>query len=146
MKFQATVELHGKTATGITVPDEVIAALGAGKRVAVLVTINGYTYRSTVAPYNGAYLLPLSAEHREAAGVRAGAQVEVDLALDSAPRTVEVPPDLAAALDARPGARAAFDALSFTARKEHARQVESAKTQATRDRRVAAIVAQLGGE
>jgi uncharacterized protein YdeI (YjbR/CyaY-like superfamily) len=89
-------------------------------------------------------MLPVSAEHREAAGIKAGDEIEVTLELDTEPRTVEVPDDLAAALAAKPGARAAFDALSYTNRKEYVRQVETAKAQETRDRRIAGIVAKLG--
>jgi uncharacterized protein YdeI (YjbR/CyaY-like superfamily) len=89
-------------------------------------------------------MLPLNQEHRAAAGVKAGDEVEVTLELDTAPRTVEVPDDLAAALAQKPGAKAAFDALSYTLRKEHVRQVEEAKAQETRERRIAKIVAQLG--
>lgn len=143
LTFHASVELHGKTATGITVPAEVVRALGAGKRPAVRVTINGHTYRSTVAAYREAFMLPLSAEHREAAGVSAGDQIAVTLELDQEPRTVTVPDDLAAALAAHPGAMAAFDALSYTERKEAVRQVESAKAPATRERRIAGIVTRL---
>jgi hypothetical protein len=130
-------------ATGLRVPAEVIAALGSGKKPKVTVSLNGYTYRSTVAAYGGVFMLPLSAEHRRAAGVKAGDPVEVTLELDLEPRTVEVPADLAAALAEQPGATAAFDALSYSTRKEYARQVESAKAQETRERRIAGIVAKL---
>ena len=75
--------------------------------------LNGYTYRSTVAAYGDVFMLPLSAAHRAAAGVKAGDAVEVTIELDTAPRTVEAPADLAAALAAQPGAAAAFDALSY---------------------------------
>jgi hypothetical protein len=143
LTFHASIELHGKTATGIAVPAEVVRALGAGKRPAVRVMINGYTYRSTVAAYREAFMLPLSAEHREAAGVSAGDQIAVTLELDQEPRTVTVPDDLAGALAAFPGATAAFDTLSYTERKEAIRQVESAKTPATRERRIAGIVTKL---
>lgn len=137
------VQAEGKNATGLRVPSETIAALGNTKRPKVVVSLNGYSYRSTVAAYGDVFMLPLSAEHREAAGVATGEAVEVTLELDQAPRTVDVPHDLAAALAEKPGATAAFDALSYTARKEHVRQVESAKAQETRDRRIAAIVAKL---
>jgi len=130
-------------ATGLRVPAESIAELGAGKKPKVKITLNGYTYRSTVAAYGDVFMLPLSAEHRNAAGVQAGDVVEVTLELDLEPRTVDVPEDLAAALAAQPGARDAFDKLSYTMRKEYARQVESAKAQETRERRIAKIVAQL---
>jgi hypothetical protein len=132
-------------ATGISVPAEAIAALGGKKKPPVVVTINGFTYRSTVAAYGDVYLIPLSQERRAAAGVEAGDTIDVTLELDTEPRTVEVPDDLAAALAAKPGARAAFDKLAYSARKEHVRQVEEAKAQETRERRIAKIVAGLGG-
>ena len=143
MEFQAALELHGKTATGISVPPEVVSALGAGKRPPVRVTINGYTYRTTVAAYGEVFLIPVSAEHREGAGIAAGQVITVNVERDQEPRTVEIPDDLAAALAAQPGAAEAFNALSYTLRKEHVRQVETAKAQATRDRRIAAILAGL---
>ena len=128
-------------ATGIPVPAEVIAALNSGKRPKVKVTLNDYVYRTTVAPYGDVYMLPLSAEHRNAAGVQAGEQVDVTLELDTEPRVVEVPDDLAAALAAVPGARDAFDRLAYSHRKEHVRSVIEAKQPATRERRIAAVVA-----
>jgi hypothetical protein len=130
-------------ATGLPVPPESVAAMGAGKKPKVKVTLNGYTYRSSVAAYGEIFMLPLSAEHRQAAGVQAGDRVEVTIELDTEPRTVMVPEDLATALAAIPGARAAFDKLSYTLRKEHVRQVESAKSQETRQRRIAKIAASL---
>ena len=145
MRFSATVELGGKTATGIEVPDDVVAGLGSHKRPAVRVTIGEYTYRSTVARMGGRFLVPVSAEVRKAAGVAAGDEVDVQLVLDDAPREVTVPDDLAAALDAVPGARPRFDALSYTARKEHVRAVEDAKAAATRERRIAKAVDSLRG-
>jgi hypothetical protein len=130
-------------ATGIEVPVEVVQALGAGKRPAVTVTIGDYSYRTTVAPYAGRNLIPFAKEHRERSGISPGDAIEVTLELDTAPRTVEVPDDLAAALAARPGARDAFDRLSYTYRKEHVRSVESAKAAETRQRRIARIVEEL---
>ena len=130
-------------ATGLPVPPAVIAELNSGKRPKVTVSLNGHTYRSTVAAYGDVFMLPLSAENRTAAGVKAGDMVEVTLELDLAPRTVEVPADLVAALAAEPGATEAFEALSYSMRKESVRQVESAKAQETRERRIAAIVAKL---
>ena len=99
MRFRSVVQLEGKTATGFRVPPEVVAALGTGKRPPVRVTIGGHTYRSTVAAYGDVFMLPLSAENRMAAGVAAGDEIEVELELDTAPREVTVPADLAAALD-----------------------------------------------
>jgi len=144
-KFTTTILLaEGLNATGISVPPAVISALGSGKRPKVKITLKGYTYRSTVAAYGDVFMLPLSQEHRAAAGIQPGDEVEVTLELDTEPRTVDVPEDLAAALAAKPGARGAFDALSYSMRKEHVRQVETAKAQETRTRRIANIVSKLG--
>lgn len=142
--FMTTVQKDDNVnATGLPVPAEVVATLGKGKKPPVKVTIGGHTYRSTVAAYGDVYMLPLSAENRTAAGVNAGDQVEVTLELDLEPRTVAVPDDLAAALAAKPGAAEAFAALSYSARKEFVRQVESAKAEETRTRRIASIVAKV---
>jgi Bacteriocin-protection, YdeI or OmpD-Associated/Domain of unknown function (DUF1905) len=129
---------------GIEVPEEVVTGFGAGKRVPVTVTINGYTYSSTVAVMGGKYLVGVSAAHRKAAGVAGGEEHDVTLEHDAAPRTVEVPADLADALAAA-GAHEAFDALAYSQRKEHARSVVEAKKPETRDRRIAKIVEQLAG-
>lgn len=136
MTFRTVIELGGKTATGLRVPDDVVAALGAGKRPAVLVRIGSHSYRSTVAVMDGVFMLPLSAEHREAAGVAAGDEVEVRLELDTAPREVSVPDDFAAALDADPEARRTFDALSYSNRRFHVESITGAKTDETRRRRI----------
>src|SRR5688500_9643876 len=111
MRFRTTLLQGGKTATGIEVPDELVTALGSGKRAKVLVTINGYTYRNSVAPLGGTYMVGVSAEVREAAGVKAGDEVDVDIELDTAPREVTLPDDLAAALDTEPEARKTYDSL-----------------------------------
>lgn len=143
--FTTTILKDDKVnATGISVPAEAIAALGGKKKPPVIVTVNGFTYRSTVAAYGDVFMLPLSQERRTAAGVEAGDVIEVTLELDTEPRTVELPDALAAALARKPGARAAFDALAYSARKEHVRQVMEAKAQETRERRIAKIVAALG--
>ena len=145
MRFTATIELGGKTATGIPVPEDVVLGLGRGKRVPVTVTIRGHTYRSTIAPYNGLYMLPLSAEHREAAGVTAGQEVEVDVEVDDAPREVEVPEDLLAALAADEAARAAFEKLSYSNKRRIVLSVEGAKAAETRARRIDKALAELRG-
>ncbi|MFZ0325330.1 MAG: YdeI/OmpD-associated family protein [Actinomycetes bacterium] len=144
MRFQARVELGGKNATGIVVPDKVIESLAAGKKPAVVVTVDGYSYRSTVFSRDGRYLIPLSAAHRAGAGLAAGDPVEVDLQVDTAPREVEVPDDLAAALQAAPSARRAFDALSYTNKRRYVLSIEDAKTDATRQRRISKTVDELG--
>jgi hypothetical protein len=140
VKFRTTILLEGKTATGFRVPSDVVEALGRGKRPPVTVAINGYTYRSTVAAYGDVFMLPLAAANRDAAGVAAGDEIEVEVALDTAPREVEVPADLAAALAAEPTARAAFDALSYSTRRGIVLSVEDAKTDETRQRRIAKSV------
>ena len=141
MDFRTTVELGGKTATGMQVPADVVEALNAGKRAPVVVTIGGYSYRTTVAPYGGAYYVPLAAEHREAAGVAAEQEVDVSIELDTAPREVTLPDELAAAMD--DDAQAAYDRLSFTHRKEWVRWVEEAKKAETRTTRIEKTVAGL---
>ena len=143
MRFRTTIVQSGKTATGIQVPDEVVEALGSRKRPAVKVTVNGYSYRSTVASMGGVFMVSLSAEHRAGAGVAGGDEVEVDLELDSAPREVTVPPELVAALDAEPAARATFDGLSYSNKSWHVLQVTGAKTEETRQRRIARSVETL---
>ena len=143
MQFQSTIRLSGKTATGIPVPPEVVEGLGAGKRPAVRVTLRGYTYRSTIAPLGGEFMLPVSAEVREHAGVAAGDTVDVEVTLDTAPREITVPPDFAAALDADPEARRFFDGLSYSNRQRFVLSVADAKTPETRQRRIAKAVSTL---
>lgn len=144
-RFRAKVRLGGKTATGIPVPPGVVAGLGSRKRPAVRVTINGHIYRSTIAPMGGEFMLPISAQNREGAGIAAGDEVDVDLELDTAPREVDVPADFGAALDADPGARRAFDRLSYSNKSRHVLSIEGAKTPETRQRRIAKAVSALRG-
>jgi hypothetical protein len=141
MRFETVMFQQGNN-TGIEVPPEVVEGLGAGKRPAVTVTVNGFEYRSTVAVMGGRYLIPFSSDKRAASGIAGGDALTVDLELDTAPRTVDVPEDLASAL-ADAGARAAFDALAPSARKAHVTSVEGAKAAETRARRIAAIVSKL---
>jgi len=136
MKFRSVVELGGKTATGIPVPEEVVTSLGSGKRPPVRVTINGHTYRSTLASRGGRFMLPISAENRSSAGVAAGDEVEVDIELDTEPREVTVPPDLAEALEQDLDAKRHFDGLSYSQKQRHVLPIEQAKTAETRQRRV----------
>jgi hypothetical protein len=130
--------------TGIELPPEIIEAFGAGKKPPVKITLKGYTYRTTVATMGGKFMMSLSKENREAAGVKGGEKLSVTVELDTEPRTYEVPDALAKALAKKKGARAAFDALSPSKRKEFARQVNEAKAQETRDRRIANIVEKMG--
>jgi len=143
MRFRATVQLHGRTATGIQVPDEVVAALGPSKRPPVRVTIGDHTYRSSVASMGGRFMVGISAENRAATGVAAGDEVDVDLDLDTEPRTVTVPPDFAEALDGDHTARKAFDALAYSHQLRHVLAIEGAKTADTRQRRIAKAVTTL---
>jgi hypothetical protein len=140
MRFHTTILQAGKTATGIRIPDEIVEALGAGRKPPIRVTINGYTYRSTVAVMGGDYMVGVNADNRAGAGVAGGDEVDVDIELDTAPREVSVPADLAAALDAEPAARRTFDALSYSNKSWHTLQVEGAKTDETRQRRIARSV------
>ena len=139
--FTTTLFLTGNN-VGIQVPEEVVESFGAGKRVPVIVTINGYSYPSTIAVMGGRYLLPLAAVHRDAAGVAGGEAHEVTLTHDPSARDTPVPDDLAEAL-ATAGLREKFDALAPSHRKEHVRSVTEAKAEATRLRRIEKVVAAL---
>ncbi len=144
MKFRAELQSNGKTATGIEVPPDVVTGLGAGKRPAVRVTLGGgYTYRTTIAPMGGSHWIGVSAEHRARSGVAAGDMLDVTVEVDDAPRTVTLPDDLAAALDADPAARAFYDTLSYTNQKTYATWVTDAKKPETRTDRVAKSVEAL---
>jgi hypothetical protein len=144
--FRATILLAGKTATGIRVPEDVVDQLGHGKRPRVHATINGYTYRSSVAPMHGRFMLPVSAAVREQADVAAGDEVEVALRPDTEPRTVTVPPALAQALAADPHAQDVFNTLSYSNKQRFVLSIAGAKTEETRQRRIATCVAMLREE
>jgi hypothetical protein len=143
MKFRALIEGAGKTAAGIEVPAEVVSALGSTKRPAVRVTINGHTYRSTVAVLGGRFMMGVSAEVRAAAGVSAGERVEVEMELDTAPREVAVPPGLAKELTGDAAARQRFEALSYSKKRLLVDPIANAKTDETRQRNLAKAMAQL---
>ena len=129
--------------TAIQISPEIIEKLGSGRRPLVRMTLKHYTYRSAVAVMDGMFLVSLSAENRQAAGVKGGEEVDVTIALDLEPRTVEAPPDLRAAL-VKAKALDAFNASAPSMQKEYVRQVEEAKARETRDRRIAKIVEKLG--
>jgi Bacteriocin-protection, YdeI or OmpD-Associated/Domain of unknown function (DUF1905) len=143
VRFRTTILRAGKTATGIEVPADLVAVLGTTRRPPVRVTINGHTYRSTVAVMGGVFMVGISAENRQSAGVSGGDEVDVELELDTSPREVAVPADLAEALDGDPGARKRFDALSNSRQRAHAQAVEGAKTAQTRQRRIAKVISAL---
>jgi hypothetical protein len=143
VRFRTTILQTGKSAMGFMVPPEVVEGLGAGRRPPVTVTINGYTYRNTVAVMNGGYMIGVAGEHRAPAGIVGGENVDVDLELDSAPREVTVPPELAAALAADPAAKATFDKLSYSNKSWHTLQVTGTNNPATRARRIEKSIAAL---
>jgi hypothetical protein len=132
--------------SGIPVPEEVVESFGAGKRVPVVVSLSGHTYRSTVAPYRGQYMISLSRANLEATGLVGDEDVEVTLEHDTAKRQVELSAEFAAALDADAQAKAAFEKLSYSNQSKHALSVADAKTDETRDRRIAKALAELRGE
>jgi hypothetical protein len=137
ISFSTTLVPRGPAAA-IVLDDEQVATVGEGaKRFPVVATVNDYTWRTTVTRMRGEFLLGLSRAVREAAGVEAAETVAVTLELDAAPREVEVPAALAAALAHDAAARAAFEGLAFTHRKEYARWIDEAKREETRQRRVA---------
>jgi Bacteriocin-protection, YdeI or OmpD-Associated/Domain of unknown function (DUF1905) len=143
MRFRTTLLQTGKSALGFEIPPDVVESLGAGKRPPVLVTINGYTYRNTVAVMGGVYMVGVSAEHRGHANVKGGDEVDIDLELDTAPREITVPPELQAALDADPAAKATFDKLSYSNKSWHTLQVTGTNNPETRARRIEKSIAVL---
>jgi hypothetical protein len=144
MKFRTLVE-PPEPMRGLEVPMKLVDALGGGKRPAVNVTIKGHSWRTRIAIMRGRYLIGFSNANRRAAGVATGDKVEVELALDTEPRVVSEPTDLAEALDADSRARGAFDRLPFGLRRRHVTAVEDARSAETRQRRIANLVAALRG-
>ena len=118
-------------------------ALAAGKRPPVNVTIGKHTYRSTVAVMDGRYMLPVSAENREAAGIEAGDEIEVEVELNTAPREVNMPEDFAQALEAEPAARAFFEGLSNSLQRFWVDNIQGAKAAETRQRRIDGAIAKF---
>ncbi|MDU4694515.1 MULTISPECIES: YdeI/OmpD-associated family protein [Paenibacillus] len=137
MKFKATLQLSRKTATGIEVPEGIVEALGGGKKPAVKVTLGAYTYRSTIGTMGGKFMLPVSKEHREAAGLQAGDEIEVELELDTTPRELSVPNDFEEALNSYEEAKTFFEGLSYSNKRRFVLNIEGAKSPETRQRRIA---------
>src|SRR5262245_23363435 len=142
MKFKATVIPSGN-ATGVEIPREVVAGLGSGRRPPVTVRINGHTWRTRVALMRGQCLVGISAANRAASRIAEGDIVVVDLKLDTAPRIVAQPPDLAKALRGDAEGRAAFDRLPFGLKRKHVAAIDGAKTPETRQRRITKLVTAL---
>jgi uncharacterized protein YdeI (YjbR/CyaY-like superfamily) len=144
MEFHTTlIQAEGKQATGIQVPDDIVERLGAGKRPAVKVTFNGYSYRTTVAPVGGVYMVPVSAEIRGQTGAAAGDELDVTIGLDSEPREIVAPGDLAAALATEPQAKAHWESLSYSKKRAIVLNVEGTKNPETRARHVEKAIGQL---
>jgi hypothetical protein len=140
MKFRSVVRLGGKTATGIPVPEEVVEGLDRGKRPPVRATIGGHTYRTSIARVGGEFMLPLSADNREGAGVQAGDEVDVDVELDTEPREVTVPTDLAEALERDADLKHTFESLSRSKKRRLVDPIGQAKTHETRQRRIDKVI------
>ena len=144
MKYRTKIrQAEGSSATGIEIPDEVLTALGAGRKPAVRLSVNGYSYRSTVATVDGRYMVSFSSEHRAASGLAGGDEIEVDIEVDTSPREIVMSDDFAAALDAEPAARATFDGLSNSLKRYHVDLINGAKSDETRQRRIEKSVAVL---
>jgi len=144
IRFRTKVLTAGKTTTAIQIPDDVIERLGAGKRPAIRVTINGYTYRSTAAVMGGRFMVGINAENRAKTRVAGGDEVDVDIALDTEPREVTLPADFASALSRNAQAKRQFEALSPSKKKAIVSGIEGAKTAETRERRISKALGVLG--
>jgi hypothetical protein len=142
MKFRAKVIPSGN-ATAVEVPTDVMKALGSGPRPLIAVTVNGHMWRSRVALMRGQRLVGISAANRAASGIAEGDVVEVDLKLDTEPRVVPEPPDLAKALNDDPEARAVFERLPYGLKRKHVAAIEEAKTPEVRQRRIAKLAATM---
>jgi len=140
-RFTTTLLAAGKNITGIVVPDAVVAGLGGGKKPAVVVTVNGYTYRSSIAVMGDRFMVGLSAERRAESGLKGGDTIDVTLELDATPRVLEVPPGLQAALNANKAAKAYFATLSYSNQRRHIDPINQAKSPETRARRIEKSVA-----
>jgi hypothetical protein len=144
MRFHTTLLQTGANTTGIEVPPEVVENLGKGKRPPVKVTVNrAYTYRNTIAVMGGVYMVGVSAEHRKGAGITGGDEIDVDIELDTEPREVNLPADLAAALEGDPKAKSFFEGLSYSNKRRHLLAIDDAKTAETRQRRIEKAAASL---
>ena len=135
--------MGGGNKAGIEVPDEIVDGLGAGKRPPVVVTINGQSYRSSIAVMGGKYMVGVSSANRELTGAAAGDTVDVGLEVDTEPRVIEVPEDLAAALDSEPDAKAFYATLNYSSQRRYVEPIGDAKTEETRARRIAKVVSDL---
>jgi antitoxin component of MazEF toxin-antitoxin module len=145
MKLRLELVSHGGNTAGFEIPDDVVEELGGGRRPKVVVTVGGHTWRSSIVNMGGTFMLGVSLENRAAAGVAAGETLDVEITLDTAPRTVDLPDDLAAELERDATACAAWETWSFTRQKEAARSLTEARKPETRARRLEKVLAELRG-
>ena len=143
MRFRTTILTGGKTAAGIQVPTEIVEALGSGKKPPVRVTINGHSYRSSIASMGGVFMVGVTNEFRKQSGVAGGDEVDVEIELDTEKREVTVPPDLAAALEGDAEARQFFEGLSYSNKRRIVEPIADAKTPETRQRRIEKSIEKL---
>ena len=143
MRFRTTILTGGKTAAGIQVPTEIVEALGSGKKPPVRVTINGHSYRSSIASMGGVFMVGVTNEFRKQSGVASGDEVDVEIELDTEKREVTVPPDLAAALEGDAEARQFFEGLSYSNKRRIVEPIADAKTPETRQRRIEKSIEKL---
>lgn len=143
-RFRAELRGAGDSGgAGFDVPHDVAAALSDAKRPPVTVTINGHAFRTRLAVYGTQPMVGVSKANRAAAGIDIGDAFDVAIALDTAPREIDVPPDLAEALGAEPAAAEAFERLSYSHRREYVQWITEAKRPETRARRVAGTLDRL---
>ncbi len=143
IRFRAILLLSGKTATGVEVPEHIVEKLGSSKKPPVKVTINGYTYRSSIAKMGGIFMLGMSAEVRQNSGIKSGDMITIDLETDTEPRVVSVPADFQQALGTNMMAKEFFDSLSYSSQRRYVLQIEQAKTEDTRKRRIEKTITDL---
>ncbi len=143
MRFRAKILQSGKTAAGIEVPAKVVAALGSSKRPPVRATINGFTYRTSVASMGGKFMVGVPPEFRDGAGVAAGDVVDIDLEMDTEPREVSIPPDFAAALSQDSEAKQFFESVNYSNKRRLVTAIEAIKSPEARHRRIEKTIEQL---
>jgi hypothetical protein len=143
MRFRTTILTEGKSAAGIQVPPEIVEGLGQGRKPPVRVTMNGHTYRSSIASMNGVFMVGVTNEFRKLSGVAGGDEVDVEIELDTEKREVTVPADLAAALEDDAEARQFFEGLSYSNKRRIVEPIGDAKTPETRQRRIESSIGKL---
>jgi hypothetical protein len=142
ISFDTTILQLGNN-TGINVPDEVVEKLGAGKKPPVIVTVNDYTYRNTIAVMGGKFMIGVSADIRSKTGIKGSDKVKVTLELDTKPREVDVPADFQRLLDENSKAKQFFETLSYSNKQRYVLPIGQAKTEETRQRRMEKAIADL---